>query len=93
MTKVIFRKCNDGDIIALFPYEACNSFPSQCSSYEHIGQHGAADYSFVIDNSKPAKREEYEELLKELADLIGYDDLQVLSRAPSRYVTGQHRQR
>jgi hypothetical protein len=69
-TKVVFRKFKAGDILALFPndYEG-NGFHL---SYQHVGQHSAADYKAMISASKPAKPEEYADLLAELQS-IGYD--------------------
>lgn len=79
MTKVVFRKWRDtDDIIALFPeINAGNS--GHCQSYEHIGQHGGADYMNVIARTRPASPAEYADLLAELR-CIGYDDLAVRQR-------------
>ena len=77
-TIVVFRKwpewasigkhrevnCVSGGIIALFP-EVPGS-PGFCSSYEHIGQHGSADYGYVISKTTPATPEEYAGLKREL---------------------------
>jgi hypothetical protein len=74
-TVVIFRKWNKSfdngqSIIALFPY--INGSMNYVMSYEHIDQHGDADYHYVVSNSKLAKPEEYADLKKELED-IGYN--------------------
>lgn len=69
-TKVIFRMMR-GEIIALFPADAGNSNPSTCSSYMHIGQHGAADPALVVEYSRLATRKEYAPLATELSR-IGY---------------------
>ncbi len=45
--------------------------PVTCESYEHMGQHGAADYYHVIHSTKPASIGS-EELKKELTG-IGYN--------------------
>ena len=37
-TDVIFRKWNDGSILALFPY-SIDTYDGDVSSYEHVGQH------------------------------------------------------
>ena len=66
----IFRKWPDGSIDALFPYEAELMLRVQC--YSSIGQHGIADYDWVIEQTVPAKPEEYASLLKEL-ESIGYE--------------------
>ena len=64
--KVVFRKWRTGDkgIIALFPDEPGS--PGFCMSYEHIGQHGSADYTGVIQQTTPATPAEYAALAREL---------------------------
>jgi hypothetical protein len=61
---VIFRKWANGDVIALFPELPHND--QFCTSYMHIGQHGGASYSGVIDQTTPATPEEYASLKREL---------------------------
>ncbi len=46
----------------------------------HIGQHGAADYAGVITSTKPAREDEYRNLLTEL-EQIGYENLNIVKRA------------
>lgn len=84
MTKVVFRKRRDGDIIALFPDEpwCLNNYTT--ASYMHIGQHGAADYAGVIADTSPAQENEYKDLLNELR-AIGYTDLRVVQRARPKF--------
>lgn len=79
MTKVIFRKYRDGQIIALFPDETWNRHDGSITSYMHIGQHGAADYADVITDTCPVNEDEYRELLQELVS-IGYCNLRVIQR-------------
>lgn len=69
-TKVIFRKFKEGDIIALFP-ELKHYPDGSVESYQHIGQHGAADMG-IISITKPVKPEDYQELKREL-EFIGYN--------------------
>ena len=95
-TKVLFRKWKQtddpilsqftGDISALFPYE-CDSYDDadECKCYDHVGQHGQADYEYVLSLTVPAKPEEYKELHDELVNLLGYEDLEVLVRAPNKH--------
>lgn len=83
--KVIFRKLEKGDIIALFPQFPGNVAGTFCRSYQHIGQHGAADYGWVIEISEPATEEEYADLLQELRD-IGYEDLEVRQRVSQKMI-------
>lgn len=70
-TVVIFRKFKEGDIIALFPENTGTLDPNTCDSYQHIGQHGAADVGIIYD-TKLATPEEYADLLEELIS-IGYN--------------------
>lgn len=82
-TRVVFRKwrrnriAGDG-IIALFPELPATVGGYDCSSYEHVGQHGAADYHLVIQNTRPATVEEAAELSAELTRR-GYN-LKVIQR-------------
>jgi len=77
ITEVVFRKWKDNGIIALFPYEV--DYPNgDISSYMHVGQHGAANYYFMIQETVPATEVEYNDLKKEL-ESIGYN-LKVIKR-------------
>lgn len=74
-TKTIFRVwksgCGKGEVIALFPNEN-DGYPfGNCSSYEHVGQHGEASYNHVISQTRPATPDEYKDLAEELTR-IGY---------------------
>ena len=71
ITKVVFRKFKDGEVIALFPEIQYNEDRRYCMSYMHIGQHGSANYDLRLC-CKLARPEEYASLLKELED-IGYN--------------------
>lgn len=68
--RVIFRTWPKGDVIALFPDIEAGLF--SCSSYMHVGQHGAADYRYVVQQTRPAKVSEYADLVTELRE-IGYN--------------------
>jgi len=76
--KTVFRQYPDGEIVALFPYEMADH-NYNCLSYAHTGQHGAANYTYVINTTKPAK--DAQELKKEL-ESIGYEiqEIQRISR-------------
>lgn len=77
MTQVIFRIYpSENEVIALFPNEIADS---ECNigSYMHFGQHSPADYDFVMQNTKPATKEQYTQLYNELVE-IGYDDLKII---------------
>lgn len=75
--KVVFRLNNNGQILALMPYEIANH-SSMCSSYQYIGQLSAADYTHCIRSTKPAKPVEYAVLKRELEN-IGYS-VEVVNR-------------
>lgn len=82
MTKVIFRKFKDGEIIAIFPYEISNYDPKLCLSYMSIGQHGSCDPHICRDGTtRPASPEEWTSLFDELVSM-GYDDLRVIRKVP-----------
>lgn len=84
MTKVVFRRWKDGDIIALFPDAPWSRCDYSTTSYMHVGQHGAADYAGVIAATRPARKDEYRDLLAELRG-IGYTDLRVVKRARPKF--------
>ena len=70
---VVFRKWKDSfGVIALFPEIPTDLYGRYCESYEHVGQHGGADYQGVIMNTRPANVEESADLEEELR-IIGYD--------------------
>lgn len=76
-TVVIFRVWNKdvaapGSVIALFPELPSDGAGLYCLSYEHMGQHGAADYDSVMARSRPALEAEYAPLKRELEGR-GYD--------------------
>jgi hypothetical protein len=77
---VVFRKWrHSGDIIALFPTQPEDLNGLYCNSYEHIGQHGGADYYRVILSTTPASVAESTALAEELTR-IGYN-LKPIKRA------------
>lgn len=83
-TLVVFRRWRDsGDTIALFPAIPSDIDGWLCLSYEHVGQHGGADYCGVVAATRPATDEEAASLAEELAR-IGYR-LQPIKRA-SRHI-------
>ena len=85
-TLVIFRKYKESphDILALFPAEKGSNKPGSCMSYEHVGQHGSADYKYCIDITKPATPDEYKDLFNELRDQIGYNMKVIKRYTPGR---------
>jgi hypothetical protein len=83
-TNVIFRKDRGGykDCFALFPELPADNHGRYCTSFQHVGQHCAADYQGCIANSNPAKPIEYADLQKEL-EQRGYE-LSIRQRATSQ---------
>ena len=86
MTTVVFRKWADADIIALFPELPADINGRFCDAYEHVGQHGGADYHGVIENTVPAPVKEAARLAREL-EMIGYE------LRPIRRATWRHHER
>jgi hypothetical protein len=83
-TPVIFRKwpkSEGGDVIALFPCDPGTS-EYDCDSYQHIGQHGAANLD-IIYRTKLAKPEEYADLKRELESAPYHYHLDVRKRIPA----------
>lgn len=81
-TLVVFRRWRDGgDIVALFPGIPTDTHGHFCEAYEHVGQHGGADYHGVIRATTPASDEDAASLAGEL-DRVGYS-LAVVKRASS----------
>jgi hypothetical protein len=82
-TLVIFRRWRDSDnIIALFPEIPADINGWFCEAYEHVGQHGGADYQNVIAATKPVEPEDAADLADELTR-IGYK-LMPIRRASQR---------
>ncbi len=75
LVDVVFRvwtkKPFVGDVMALFPTVAGDDSRQYCTSYEHIGQHGHADYAYCLSQSRRATLAEYAPLKAEL-EAIGY---------------------
>jgi hypothetical protein len=69
---VVFRRWkNTGTIIALFPELPADIMGRYCDAYEHVGQHGGADFQGVIQQTVPVELYECEDLIEELEN-IGY---------------------
>lgn len=81
-TVVIFRKYKEGDVIALFPYLPERKY-LLCTCYQLVGQHSSADYTAVMQETKPATPEEYAEIFDELTHYYGYN-LKVQKKASYR---------
>ena len=79
ITEVFFRverhKDYKGQIFALLPYEISSGYYITCYSN---GGHSSADYRSCIANSKPASKQEYENLYNQMRQL-GYN-LKVVDR-------------
>ena len=73
-TVVVFRVWKDrpGGVLALFPELPSDYAGLLCESYEHVGQHGGADYAGCIARTRPARPDEYTDLAHELTGR-GYD--------------------
>jgi hypothetical protein len=80
---VLFRKWRkSGDVIALFPTVLADcSGGGSVESYEHVGQHGGADFFGIMRESRPAKPKEYASLARELRAAPFRYRLKVVKRA------------
>ena len=59
-------------VIALFPEFPADLFGDCCDAYEHVGQHGGADFHGVIQQTTPCSLNDAADLAAELTR-IGYD--------------------
>lgn len=82
MTKVIFRvdtREHQREVIAVFPDQAGDLNPYRtCGGYVHMGQHTTIGAD-VMNWTRPARPDEYADLLKEL-ESIGYNDIKIMKR-------------
>lgn len=78
-TLTVFRKFNNGEVIALFPHVPSSNDGYECLSYMHVGQHGGADM-LLTRETKAVKPAEYRDLARELRR-IGYK-LKIGTRIP-----------
>ena len=81
MTRAVFRKYPDGQIIALFP-DIPWSEDGSVTSYMHVGQHGPAYYKPVIDTTTHASEADYSALPAEPAT-IDNSTLRIRTRSGS----------
>jgi hypothetical protein len=91
-TAVLFRISKaktPADVFALFPYIPGTVDASTCMSYQHLGQHSAADYEHCIKGSRPATPKEYATLAAELKS-IGYN-LRIINSVGNRRLAMQKR--
>ena len=77
-------KGDDSDVFALFPVLPADNYGNLCTSYQHVGQHSAADYRLCIRNSRPAREAEAADLLAELRG-IGYNPRTIKRASPAMH--------
>lgn len=78
LTAVIFRKDRDGIVFAIFP--ELEETGRTVTTYDHVGGHSSGPYGPLIDTTRPARPEEYEELRRELESAPYNYRLQVRKR-------------
>ena len=76
--KVVFRKFDNGEVIAMFP-QFTNKRNYRIDSYMHIGQHGECD-PMITNITKLATESEYESLLKEIQSIYHEYDIRVMKK-------------
>lgn len=72
---VLFRRGvhkDNTDVFALFPQLPADAGGKYCTCYQHVGGHGSADYHGCMGSSRPARDDEFADLLRELRR-IGYN--------------------
>jgi len=82
---VIFRKFRS-ELCAYFPTERHHGPYITC--YAHVGRHGAADTSW-LSKGRPAKPDEYADLLQELRGIYESDDADHINLKVYRRATGK----
>jgi len=80
ITTVVFRRFRTGELVALFPEIPWSLDPNTCTSYQSVGQHGAADCAYVVRSTRPVPFNEALPLVRELRR-IGYR-LRIVPRVP-----------
>ena len=80
LLKVVFRKFEDGEVIALFPEIKFGCPHYKIMSYMHVGQHGEVDYQAVTKITKLATKEDYQSLLKEIASIYHEYEIKVMKK-------------
>ena len=80
LLKVVFRKFNNGEIIALFPDIKFGCPYYQIMSYMHIGQHDEVDHHAILEQTKLATEEEYQTLLNEIKNIYHDYDIKVMKK-------------
>lgn len=82
MVPIMFRVSrNDSrDVFALFPTLPGTNEPPTCTCYQHVGQHSSAHVYGCIMSSRPAKAEEYADLLRELTRIYHDCKLRIVQR-------------
>ena len=80
LLKVVFRKFNNGEVIALFPEIKFGCPHYEIMSYMHIGQHGEVDHYAVVEQTTLATEEEYQALLNEIKSIYHDYDIKVMKK-------------
>ena len=70
ITKVIFRKYRNGDVIAVFPEIPTDLYSYDCLSYMTIGQHAACNWLAILEMTTPCK--DANRMIDELENRYGY---------------------
>lgn len=82
---VVFRKFNNGEIIALFPQIKFGCPHYKIMSYMFIGHHEEVDHYAVVQQTKLATEEEYDSLLKEIQSIYHEYDIRVMKKLNVRF--------
>jgi hypothetical protein len=81
--KVVFRKYESGETVAILPYESGDPEGKTAVAYASTGGFYMVYPHVVVNGSAPAVARDYNRLKKYLATALGSDDIEVLEELPS----------
>jgi len=86
---IMFRKIIKSEdfndiIVAIFPDIQESGCDDVVMCYQHVGQHSGACWDWVIGSTCRATPAEYKDLLSELVNRVGYDNLRIVQRRSSK---------
>jgi len=95
ITEVVFRvdttKDWKGTVFALLPHEVCD-YSGNVTTYQHVGQHSAANYKYCIATSRPATEAEYKDLKAEM-ESVGYNFKVINKQTYKKYLESYYERR
>jgi hypothetical protein len=81
----------DREVIAIFPTLPGSYHPYTCTAFSSVGQHSACDPHSIVERSRPATRQEYRALRRELESQPYRYRLRVVKRLHPAYTAARRR--